>query len=282
MKKTAQPRRKPTKQAKQTKQTKFKIPAPRMGGKVSLQGRPPRNTARTPKRLQVQAQQQAKQKPATKQQKPKGPAQVSQKTAQMWANKLQQDQQQPDKSTVQPVEQQDGFAVLDAVELAKLQFAEPDEKIIRHVIKQVTDGNRPDVAFATLGIAPTTVRKWCLIGATDPASQCGLMLRALMIAEARSECEDVRTIRQGGQAWTAKAWLRARTAPSRWGDRTTVEVSSFMEEVQQPVKEATPASIQDASAILQILEAAGALQSGSLTVDVKAEVVDDAQVKEVA
>lgn len=96
------------------------------------------------------------------------------------------------------------------------------------ICKAISAGNYSEIAARYAGVASTTFYKWMALGEGENAKDPFREFReAVENARATAEVRNIAMIQQAANngTWQAAAWYLERTAPNRWGRRSSVEVT---------------------------------------------------------
>lgn len=113
------------------------------------------------------------------------------------------------------------------------------------ICETVRRGNFLDTAGALVGISRSTLGTWLRRGAREEAGPYAEFTRAVRLAQAEAEAEGVSAIQTAARSdWKAVAWLLARLAPDRWGDRAKVELTGEIEHTTSEAQERLARKVQ--------------------------------------
>lgn len=118
-------------------------------------------------------------------------------------------------------------------------------ELTQTICETVRRGNFLDTAGALVGISRSTLGTWLRRGAREETGEYAEFTRAVRLAQAEAEAEGVSAIQAAARSdWKAVAWLLARLAPERWGDRAKVELSGEIEHTTSEAQERLARKVQ--------------------------------------
>jgi hypothetical protein len=146
---------------------------------------------------------------------------------------------------------------LEILQVVKTRPAEPTPELIVAICHLIRNGNNAEAAGRAMGVPRFTLRTWIergLMELEDPKSIFGRFVLAIDTAEAQDEANDILSITLGMKHWPALTWKRERKTPQRWGQKPQPAVDY---DAHQPLVEGPKLSLDDAAAVLAIVEAYG-------------------------
>jgi hypothetical protein len=92
------------------------------------------------------------------------------------------------------------------------------------IVNAMAAGNYAETSAQAAGIDPRTFYNWMARGEAEKAGKYFQFFRAVKDADARAEVSDIAVIHMD-PSWQARAWVRERRHPAKWGRRDRMEVS---------------------------------------------------------
>ena len=97
-------------------------------------------------------------------------------------------------------------------------------QIQNRIVALLEEDNYRETAADKGGIARSTFYNWMKRGEKEGDGIYHEFSKAVLKAEAKAEVDDIAHIRAGNENWQARAWIRERKNPDRWGKKERQDI----------------------------------------------------------